>query len=112
MKVPHLSRQLVLEAAVRTSDGAGGYAMSWQALGTVWAEMTFGTGREAEGEEVRLYSAICRITLRAAPQGAPSRPIPGQRLRDDARIFMIEAVTECDAEGRFLICHTKEESPV
>lgn len=50
-----------------------------------------------------------RITVRAAPQGAPSRPTPLQRFRDGARLFAIEAVTEADPEGRFLVCFAREE---
>jgi head-tail adaptor len=50
-----------------------------------------------------------RITVRAAPQGAPSRPKPSQRFRDGARIFSIDAVTESDPGGRFLVCFATEE---
>ena len=63
------------------------------------------TGRDS-GDLARMGF---RITVRAAPQGAPSRPTPLQRFRDGARLFAIEAVTEADPEGRFLVCFAREE---
>ena len=47
--------------------------------------------------------------MRGAPQGAPSRPLPGQRLRDGARLFAIDAVTEVVPGGAYLVCHAHEE---
>ncbi|KJS41681.1 MAG: tail protein, partial [Roseovarius sp. BRH_c41] len=49
------------------------------------------------------------ITVRAAPQGAASRPEAGQRLRDGARIFAILSVTEADGAGRYLSLWAQEE---
>ncbi len=105
MMRPNLSRRLLLEGPVRVADGAGGFNEAWQPLGTVWGEVLPRTGREA-GDLARTGF---RITVRAAPQGAPSRPTPLQRFRDGARLFIIDAVTEADAEGRFLICYATEE---
>jgi len=105
MMRPNLSRRLLLEAPVRVADGAGGFIEVWQPLGTVWGEILPRTGRES-GDLARMGF---RITVRAAPQGAPSRPTPLQRFRDGDRLFSIDAVTEADAEGRFLICFATEE---
>ncbi|MDT8856317.1 head-tail adaptor protein [Paracoccaceae bacterium Fryx2] len=107
----HLSRALVLEGAVRVPDGAGGFAESWVALGTLWAEVVPGAGREVAGEEVTLASVPYRITVRGAPQGAASRPLPEQRFRDGARVFAILAVTERDPGGQYLLCFAREEVP-
>ena len=60
-------------------------------------------------EVLSVARAAFRITVRAAPQGSPQRPAPGQRLRDGARIFTILSVTEQDAEGRFLTLWAEEE---
>lgn len=111
MKPASLSRPLILEAPLQTPDGMGGFTESWTALGTVWAEITPGSGRETAGEEVSLSSIPFRILMRGAPQGAPSRPQAGQRLRDGTRVFAILAVTERDAAGRYLICFAREEIP-
>ncbi|GAW36205.1 phage head-tail joining protein [Roseovarius sp. A-2] len=104
-----LNRPLVLEAAARSPDGAGGFITTWEVRGTLWADLRARTGREAEGEGVSVARAAFRITVRAAPQGSPQRPEPGQRLRDDGRVFTILSVTEQDAEGRLLTLWAEEE---
>lgn len=111
MSAPQLNRPLVLEATSRVADGAGGFAESWGALGTLWAEVKPGAGRDAAGEEVVMGVVGYRITLRGAPQGSPARPMPGQRFRDGGRLFAILAVTEADAAGRYLTCFAREEVP-
>lgn len=111
MSAPQLNRSLVLEAMSRVADGAGGFAESWGALGTLWAEVKPGAGRDAAGEEVVMGVVGYRITLRGAPQGSPARPVPGQRFRDGGRLFAILAVTEADAAGRYLTCFAREEVP-
>ena len=109
MSGPRLSRKLVLEEAQRVPDGAGGFALTWVAKGTLWAAVDAGAGRERAGESVTLSTASYRITVRGAPQGAPSRPRPEQRFRDGTRLFVIAAVTEADGDGRYLTCHATEE---
>lgn len=105
MKTPQLNRKLTLEAPNRAPDGAGGFTDTWVALGTIWAEvLPRGSGREVEASELAL-----KITLRAAPQGAPSRPDAAMRFRDGTRLYRIEAVTEADAAGRYLVCFATEE---
>lgn len=105
----HLGRRLVLESSVQVPDGAGGFATQWQTLGTVWADVAPGVGREAGGVEAVVAATGYRITLRAVPVGAPGRPVPGQRLRDASRIFAIQAVTERDRQGHYLTCFATEE---
>lgn len=109
MAAPRLNRPLVLEVAQRSPDGAGGFVETWAARGTLWAELSARTGREAEGTATSVGRAAFRITVRAAPQDSPRRPEAGQRLRDGARLFSILSVTEQDAGGRFLTCWAEEE---
>lgn len=111
MGVTRLNRRLVLEEAQRVPDGAGGFTLAWVALGALWARVEAEAGRERAGEFVTLSSVAHRITVRAAPQGAPSRPKPEQRFREGARVFRITAVAEADAEGRYLTCFAQEEVP-
>jgi SPP1 family predicted phage head-tail adaptor len=106
---PRLNRQLVLEGAVRSPDGAGGFAEAWVSLGTLWGEVTARTGRERLEAGAPVSTVSYRIVVRAAPVGAPSRPGPQQRLRDGTRIYLIQAVSERDPEGRFLTCFAVEE---
>ncbi len=109
MRRPVLSRPLVLESVVRHSDGAGGFVESWTALGTLWAEVRPRSGGERDREEVGVSRLDVRVTVRAAPAGASTRPEAGQRFREGARIFRILAVTEPDISGRFLTCLAREE---
>ncbi|WP_071674867.1 head-tail adaptor protein [Nioella nitratireducens] len=103
---PNLSRRLLLEGPSRIADGAGGFTETWGPLGVIWGEVLPRTGRDAGG----LSRMGFKITVRAAPQGAPSRPTPSQRFRDGDRVFTIDAVTERDPGGRFLTCFATEEA--
>ena len=109
MARPVLNRPLVLEAPERAPDGAGGFVQGWAVRGTLWAALDARTGRDAAGEGLRLGRAGYRITVRAAPQGAPSRPVPGQRLRDGARLFNILSVTESREGAGYLTLWAEEE---
>lgn len=107
--LPKLTRQLELQDPQRVSDGAGGFTEAWATLGTVWAELRPGTGRETGGAIVSVSRVPYRIFVHGAPVGAPSRPKPGQRFRDGTRVFDILAVTETDAQARHLTCFAEEE---
>lgn len=110
MSRPRLNRRLVLETPTRAADGAGGFAVVWAPIGVIWAEVQARTGREAAGIAVPLSKVLYRITVRATPHGGPSRPRPDQRFREGERVFKILAVTEADAEARYLVCHAEEET--
>lgn len=109
MNAPKLNRVLSLEERNRVPDGAGGFSETWQPIGLIWAQVKAGTGREAGREFVTMSRVPYRITVRAAPFGAPSRPKADQRFRDGTRIFSILAVTDADPDGRFLVCNAVEE---
>jgi SPP1 family predicted phage head-tail adaptor len=97
-----LSRRLVLEARASVPDGAGGYVVAWERVGTLWAEVEARSGREVfVGGQPRARTGY-RILVRAAPVGAASRPRAEQRLREGARVFDILAVAEHDPGGRYL----------
>jgi head-tail adaptor len=104
-----LDRRLVLEAVERVPDGAGGFAEVWASRGVLWGHVRPGAGREAEADFATLSTVPYRITVRAAPVGAPSRPVPGQRFREGTRMFRILAVTEEGGGGRLLVCFAREE---
>ncbi|SPF80833.1 head-tail adaptor protein [Pseudoprimorskyibacter insulae] len=109
MSAPVLNRKLVLEAASQVPDGAGGATEAWGVLGTMWAELRPGSGRERSTDAGLLALSSYRITVRAAPAGATNRPKPGQRFREGARLFRIIAVSEADRAGRYLTCFANEE---
>ncbi|MEM9550011.1 MAG: phage head closure protein [Pseudomonadota bacterium] len=112
MKSPRLTRPLELESRVTTPDGAGGFTDAWATLGTLWAEVNARSGTERREAGQAVSSMSYRITVRGAPQGAPSRPRPDQRFRDGTRIFAIRAVAEADPSGRYLTCFADEEVAV
>lgn len=107
-----LNRLLTLEQSVFTPDGAGGFATTWQAVGTLWAHVAPGAGREASGEEITVSRVPYRITVRGAPVGSPQRPVPGQRMTQTGRSFQVLAVTERDPSGHYLTCFAQEEGPI
>lgn len=101
---------LVLERAERMADGAGGVVTSWAALGTVWADVQIAGGREVVVGGRGVSTQEYRITVPAAPEGAPSRPTARDRFRHGARLFHILSVGEVDATGRLLRCRAVEET--
>jgi len=109
MSAPVLNRRLVLEAPVRLPDGAGGAIRSWSTLGELWAEVSPRTGRERAEAGAAVSTVGYRIVVRGAPVGSLQRPAPEQRFRDGARLYVIRAVTEYDASGRYLTCFADEE---
>ena len=104
-----LNRRLVLETEERLADGAGGYTTVWTALGTLWASLEARTGREAAVAGGSVSRAGYRAIVRAAPEGSPSRPKPGQRFREGGRLYAILSVAERDTDARHLMCQLEEE---
>ena len=107
--LPTLNRKLVLEALERVPDGAGGYDETWNALGSVWAEVKSGSGKETDEGMLTASSVPYRITVRSAPPGSLRRPGPDQRFREGPRVFRILAVADAGVDGRYLTCFTEEE---
>jgi len=62
-----------------------------------------------EVQSVTVSAVNYRITVRAARQGAPSRPKPDQRFREGGRVFRITAVAEVGGAGHYLTCYATEE---
>lgn len=109
MTVVKLNRRLALEAPDRQPDGGGGFIETWVTLGEVWAEVQPRSGRERAEPGAMVSAVSCRIIVRATPVGSASRPQPQQRFRDGARVYLIQAVTEQDGSGRYLMCFADEE---
>ncbi|MCT8160120.1 head-tail adaptor protein [Pseudoruegeria sp. SHC-113] len=110
MKPPVLNRRMVLESPLRTADGAGGFTESWAEEGVLWASVKARSGREQGAVAGPLSTQRQRILVRAAAPGSPARPKPHQRFREGGRIYLIEAVSEAEGPGRYLICETREET--
>lgn len=110
MSIPTLNRMLILETPQRAPDGAGGYTQTWQALGSLWAQVALRSGRETDRLGAPLSTNSVRITVRGAPFGTQERPRPDQRFRDGDRVYLIKAVAEADRNGHYLTCFATEES--
>lgn len=106
---PRLDVPLILEQSHRTADGMGGFRLSWQPVGQLWAQLRAGAGRERFAQVGAESTVPWRITLRGAPVGDPRRPCPDQRFRMGTRLFRITSVAEGDAQGRYLLCTAFEE---
>ena len=105
-----LSRRLTLERSTRAADGAGGTIAAWVPLGQLWAEVTPLVPREGDTGGAPTLRRTLRIVVRGAPEAAASRPQPGQRFREGARLYPIDSVAEADPLGRFLLCLAHEEA--
>ncbi len=99
-----LTRQLALEEAVKTPDGAGGVAQNWQPLGTLWANVDARAGRIQSVSGTPVSVARYRIVVRAAPVGSDMRPRADQRFNDGADVYVIDAVASHDDAGHYLEC--------
>jgi SPP1 family predicted phage head-tail adaptor len=97
-----LNRRLVLERRESEADGAGGYAVAWVPVGTLWADMRPKGGREDFVAGQPRPRVKYRMLVRSAPPGAASRPRTDQRLREGERVFDILTVAEHDIGGRYL----------
>jgi len=91
---PRLTTPLVLEQPQRSPDGGGGWAVTWTALGTHWAELAPVSASERALGGRLLARVTHRITIRSAPQGSPRRPSAEDRFRLDDRVFAIIALTD------------------
>ncbi|MGY6708372.1 MAG: phage head closure protein [Rhizobiaceae bacterium] len=101
-----LRTELALEAATPVPDGAGGHAVNWQEVATVFARLEPLDASERFGADQRLERITHRITLRARP-GLSA----GMRFRRNARRFLIVTVHDPDETGRYLVCRTREDRP-
>jgi len=108
MVAPRLNRTLTLQERQMTPDGQGGFDVAWVTLGHLPAAVDARSGRERFGGERVSSSISTRITVRAAPIGATSRPSPQQRFLEDTRIYAIRAVGEADVDGLYLECWAEE----
>ncbi|MQQ06950.1 head-tail adaptor protein [Epibacterium sp. SM1979] len=109
MRPVNLNRLMALVAPERVADGAGGFVETETQLGELWAEVRALTGRNVAQNGASLSQQRYRITVRAAPEGSPDRPRADQYLVEGNRRFLIHAVAEGDALGRYLTCFAVEE---
>ncbi|MEM7743107.1 MAG: head-tail adaptor protein [Pseudomonadota bacterium] len=108
MERPHFDTPLLLQAPTQTVDAGGGVAVTWETLGSVWADISPVSAREIVSGLREGARISHRITVRSAAIGSPRRPRPEQRLRAGERIFAIRAVVPSGSQGRYLTCWAEE----
>jgi SPP1 family predicted phage head-tail adaptor len=62
-----LDQRVTIQTEARTSDGGGGYAVTWADGPTVWAKLTPASGREQLQAEKLESSTIYRVEIRRGP---------------------------------------------
>lgn len=97
-----LNRRLVLEAPVETEDGAGGVAVTWQTVTTLWAQVTPVSARGEVSADRPGATVTHRIVLRAR-SGVTTR----HRFQDGDAIYRIAALRP-DADRRFLLVDAEQ----
>lgn len=102
------TRRLIRQVEVRTPDGAGGYTNIWEERGALWADVDVRSGSLRVTELGEVPRLRVKITTHALPQDHEGRPVSGDRLRDGARLYEVEAVHEEDRRGRYLVCFANE----
>ena len=103
-KEVNLNRFLSLEALSNTPDGAGGFHDVWYEVGKIWADISVRSAGLRETSLNDVSVGRFKATVRSAPVGSSARPKAGQRFREGNRIFLIDAVTELDRAGLYLVC--------
>ncbi|MEJ2124533.1 MAG: phage head closure protein [Alphaproteobacteria bacterium] len=97
--IGRLSHRLTLESPVRTPDGGGGCAITWEAIADMWAAVETPAGSErVEGGRLS-GTAKTRITIRNRDDVTPA-----MRFRTGAQVFEIIAVRDVDGRRRYLVC--------
>lgn len=108
----NLNRLLSLEALSNTPDGAGGFQSVWSELGKMWADVSVRSAGLRETSLNDVSVGRFKAVVRSAPVGSSARPKAGQRFRESGRVFLIDAVTELDHTGLYLVCWVHEEVAV
>jgi head-tail adaptor len=105
----NLTRFMTLETLSNTPDGAGGFQDVWTEVGKLWADISVRTAGLRETNLNDISQAKSKAIVRSAAVGSSARPKAGQRFVEGGRVFLIDAVTEYDRAGLYLICWLHEE---
>ncbi|MDR3425292.1 MAG: phage head closure protein [Alphaproteobacteria bacterium] len=98
MKIGNLRKQIALQAEQQTPDGAGGYALAWTTLATVWADISPATGREVYTAGHLEGRVTHKVTIRWRSDITITTDM---RLLYNARTFNIRAVMNQDEANQY-----------
>ena len=98
-----LNRRVMLESPGRTTDSAGGAAISWKTTARLWAHIKPLRGREKHRHEKLASRITHEITMRYRKELSPA-----MRINDDGRIYAIHAVRDPDQTRCWHHCQCSE----
>ena len=98
-----LRHRVVLESAVRTSDGAGGATIVWTPVATVWAAIV-----PSGGAESFLLDRVAGAISHEIWMRFRSDVRPDMRITFGTRNFDIRAVFDSQDRGHWLKCLCQE----
>lgn len=92
-----LRRQVTLQSPAETTDGTGGFTLSWTNVATVWAAIEPLSGRERMIARKLQSSVTHRITIRYRT-GVTAR----MRVQSGSRVFNIRHVINLEERDELL----------
>jgi SPP1 family predicted phage head-tail adaptor len=98
MRIGELRKQIVVQQEQQTPDGAGGYALAWTTLATVWADIAPVSGKEVFASGHLEGRVTHKVTLRWR---ADINITSDMRIVYSSRAFNILAVLNGDERNRF-----------
>ena len=96
MRLGQLRKRVTLQAETPTTDGAGGYALAWTNIATVWAEIVPVSGKKLSFAEHLEGRVTHHVTLRYQ-----SVVTTDMRLAYNGRVFNIHAVLNFEERNRW-----------
>ncbi|MDD3371564.1 MAG: phage head closure protein [Alphaproteobacteria bacterium] len=105
MKTGKLRKRIAVQAEQRTDDGAGGYALAWTTLATVWANV-----EPLRGNENYTHGRLeGRVTHRITLRWRDDLPVTtDMRLLMDSRVFNVRAVLNEGERNRWTVILAEE----
>jgi SPP1 family predicted phage head-tail adaptor len=109
MRIGQLRKSIILQAETSVSDGAGGYALGWTDVATVWGEIKPVTGREVYASQHQEGRVTHEISLRYRSDVMVTS---NMRAVYGGRFFNIRAVMNQDERNRWTALLVEEGGPV
>ena len=98
MRIGDLRKRVTIEAEAQTADGAGGYALAWTTIATVWGEIQPITGKKLFFAQHLEGRVTHHVTLRWDPDVAITTDM---RVSYNSRLFNIHAVNNTGETNRW-----------
>lgn len=104
MNIGEMRERFVLEQSVRTADGGGGAAVTWDTVAEVWA-----AARPISGDERLRHDQLSGRITHEVWIRYRAGVLPAMRFRQDTRLYDIVAVLEVERRAR-LKCLCEERT--